>query len=288
VNRAAVLGAPISHSLSPALHNAAYRAAGLDDWEYTSFEVQAPQLAGFLSEHSKFRGFSLTMPLKEECLRVADSVTALAARAGAGNTLSKTDDGWLADNTDIGGFVDALVAAGIGLVACESASPSPAPEPGPQNTNPPNTHPTSAAILGAGGTARAAVLALLELGVGEMTIYTRSRNKGEAFADWAASVGANAKAGDLAVWNRSDEPLVISTLPPGVELAVDMGKRGLVFDVVYAGWPTALGAAAQNAGIKVLSGLDLLVRQAARQFQIFTGVAADVEAMYKAGREGMR
>ncbi len=137
--KAAVLGSPIAHSLSPALHRAGYAALGLD-WTYDRFELTADQLPAFVAGlDDDWRGLSLTMPLKVACLEVADQVTPLAQRAGAGNTLVRTAEGWLADNTDIPGLVAALLPSWHGW--------------------------TRAAILGAGATARSAVLALERLGV---------------------------------------------------------------------------------------------------------------------------
>ena len=138
--KAAVLGSPIAHSLSPAVHAAGYAALGLTDWSYTLVEMDVAGLPGFVAGlDEQWRGLSLTMPLKEVCLEVAGVVTPLARSAGAGNTLVRqAEGGWLADNTDVPGLVDAL---------------SPAWQRG-----------TRAAILGAGATARSTVLALASMG----------------------------------------------------------------------------------------------------------------------------
>ena len=263
--RAAVLGAPIAHSLSPVLHNAGYAALGLDGWHYERFELQAADLPGFLAGlDDEWRGLSLTMPLKEACLEVAAESTAVARRAGAGNTLVRRPDGsWLADNTDVPGLVDALRPA---------------------------WHPDwrRAAVLGAGATARSALLGLAELGVLDVDVYARDPAKARALAHWAPT-GVTITARPLGEWASGDQPVVLSTLPGGAADGLELpGPRsGLLFDAVYAGWPTPLAQRAGAAGMAVVGGLDLLVHQAARQFALFTGRDAPLEAMFAAGRSAL-
>jgi len=246
--KAAVLGSPIAHSLSPALHRAGYAALGLTDWSYGRFELVADQLPDFVAGlDAEWRGLSLTMPLKTACLDVADEVTPLAARAGAGNTLVRTAAGWLADNTDIPGLVAALRPAWKGWQC--------------------------AAILGAGATARSSVLALEALGVTEVGLYARRQASAAELAAWAAQAapGLRITAHELGSWTDGDEPVVISTLPAGVAEGSRLGPRqGLLFDAVYAGWPTPLARAAAASGMEVIGGIELLIAQAALQFKLFT------------------
>ena len=150
MRRAAVLGKPIGHSLSPVLHNAGYAAAGLTDWSYTAIECAEAELADLVGQLDPvWVGLSLTMPLKEVALVVADEVAPRAAAIGAANTLLRLPGGgWRADNTDAPGMVDALQAAGVAQIA-------------------------SIAVLGAGGTARAAVAAAGVLGVRDVRVYAR-------------------------------------------------------------------------------------------------------------------
>ena len=117
--RAAVLGSPISHSLSPALHQAAYRALGLSDWSYGAHELQVAELPGFVSGLGpQWAGLSLTMPLKEAAFEVADEVSDLAREVGAINTLVRAPDGgWSGDNTDVYGVSQALREAGCAHVS---------------------------------------------------------------------------------------------------------------------------------------------------------------------------
>lgn len=266
--KAAVLGSPIAHSLSPVLHNAGYAALGLTDWSYSRFELAAAELPGFLvGLDDDWRGFSLTMPLKEACLEVAVEVTPLAALAGAGNTLVRlASGGWLADNTDVGGLVDALRPAWV------------------QGW-------TTVGVLGSGATARSALLALVELGVAEVTVYARSAAKVESLTEWAgrATPALGIRAAELADWPLGDEPAVLSTLPGGAadDFVLPRKRAGVLFDAVYAGWPTPLARAASAAGMTVIGGLDLLVHQAARQFELFTQQPAPVEVMFVAGRAAL-
>ena len=113
--RAAVLGSPIAHSLSPALHTAGYRALGLDDWEYTRADVSEAELVAFVSALGReWRGLSLTRPLKEVAFEVATTVSAVARETGSINTLiRRPDGGWDADNTDVVGVLGALAEVGV-------------------------------------------------------------------------------------------------------------------------------------------------------------------------------
>lgn len=263
--RAAVLGSPVEHSLSPDLHNAGYAAAGLTSWSYGCHRIEEAELAEFTAcLGPDWRGLSLTMPLKRVCLEVADQVSPVAHRAGAGNTLvRRPDGGWDAHNTDVGGLVDALAPHW-------------------------RQEWLTAAVLGAGATARSAILALEELGVARATIYARDPGRARQLTGWAAAGGVRVAVASSPItgWGRGTEPVVLSTLPPvpGIESSLAGARDGLLFDAVYAGWPTQLAAAASAAGMDVVGGLDLLVHQAARQFELFTGVVAPVEAMMAAGQ----
>lgn len=267
--RAAVLGSPIAHSLSPVLHHAGYAALGLTDWSYDSFRIEAEELLGFVeSLGPEWRGLSLTMPLKQACLLVAEEVSDVAALAEAANTLVRlADGGWRADNTDIHGLVAAL----------RPVWPSGCSE---------------AAVLGAGSTARSALLALAQLGVTDVTVYARDWSKASRLVEWALELGVGivrGGPGELAAWGRGGEPVVVSALPPTAPADEGAtGRRdGVLLDVVYADWPTPLARAAEAAGMGVVGGLDMLVHQAARQFELFTGRVAPVDAMMQAGRAAL-
>ncbi len=271
VLRAAVLGSPVAHSLSPALHRAGYAAAGLRGWEYTRHEVDAAGLAGFVTAlDESWRGLSLTMPLKEAALALAADVSPVARRAGAANTLARrADRGWDATNTDVEGAVAALRPHLPG-------------------------RPERALVLGAGATARSCVLALAELGVTTLTVRARDTAKAADLLAWALDAGVGIRSGSVAAidpWVTTRDDVVVSTVPPGgssaVAATVPGTHAGVLLDVVYADWPTPVARAAAAAGMTVVPGLDLLVHQAAAQFTLFTGEPAPVEAMLAAGRAAL-
>ncbi len=272
VLRASVLGSPIAHSLSPLLHRAGYSAAGLTDWEYDAHEVDAAGLPAFVEAlDASWRGLSLTMPLKEAALSVATTVSAVATRAGAANTLVRRADGaWDATNTDVVGIVRAL-RPHLGADA------------------------RRALVIGAGATARSAVLALAELGVTTLTVRARDTAKAADLLAWALDLGVgvvNGSVAEIGPWVTRKDDVVVSTVPPSageaVAASVPSTHAGVLLDVVYANWPTPPARAAAAAGMTVVPGLDMLVHQAAEQFTLFTGHPAPVEAMGAAGRAALR
>ncbi|MBU2666722.1 shikimate dehydrogenase [Actinoplanes bogorensis] len=257
--RAAVCGKPIAHSLSPVIHNAGFAAAGLTGWSYTRFECDEAGLAGLVDGLGpEWAGLSLTMPLKEEGLRLAAVATPVAVAVGAANTLVRRDDGWHADNTDVAGMVRVLRDAGL----------KPAP---------------SVTVLGGGGTARAALAAAAQLGSSAVTVVTRRPAALAALAPAADALGITLLGG---AWESAPDVLqadaVISTVPKGAadHLAGQVSWRDgtVLFDAIYDPWPTPLAADAQTHGVPVLSGLDLLLAQALSQFEQFTGVVPAPEA----------
>ncbi|MFI9640730.1 shikimate dehydrogenase [Micromonospora sp. NPDC051925] len=259
--RAAVLGRPIAHSLSPVIHNAGYAAAGLDGWSYTRIECDAEELPALVAGLGpEWAGLSVTMPGKEAALAVADRASPVAAAVGAANTLVRRPDGsWYADNTDVTGMVAVLTSAGV--------------LPGAAVT-----------VLGAGGTARAALAAAARLGATEVTVVARRPAAVAQLGPVAAAVGVELVAvdwSDAAAHTHAD--LVVSTVPKGVAdllaAEVDWGPSTVLFDALYDPWPTPLAASALAAGRRVVSGLDLLLAQAVGQFTQFTGVPAPVDAM---------
>jgi shikimate dehydrogenase len=260
--RAAVLGSPVAHSLSPVLHSAAYAALGLDGWHYDAHECDEAGLPGFVAGLGpEWAGLSLTMPLKRVALEVAREVSPLAAAVGAANTLVLAGGGRRADNTDVAGVVEALRRAGA----------------------PPGGR---AVVLGAGGTAQATLAALRELGIGDVTVLVRSAARAGELRAAADRLGVTpdvtdglldpARAG--AALARAD--VVVSTLPRGAADDLTGVRPGaVVLDVVYAPWPTAFAAAADAAGARVVSGLEMLLHQAVAQVELMTGRTPPVEAM---------
>ncbi len=257
----------MAHSLSPVLHSAGYRTLGLTSWSYTAHELGEPELAGWVAGlDASWRGLSLTMPLKEVAFSVATTVTETARVTGAVNTLvRRPDGGWDAHNTDVRGIEAALADI---------------------------DHGGGATLLGGGATARSAVIALGALGVEQIRLAVRGEARPETLR-LAVHAGIAVEVVPLASWGAGhDGGLVLSTLPPaaGEAAAVALGlqkRSGTLMDVVYADWPTPLARAAAAVGMDVVSGLDMLVYQAAEQFRLFTGEQAPVQAMYAAGRQAL-
>ena len=265
VRRAAVLGRPIGHSLSPVIHNAGFAAAALPGWSYVAIECAEAELAELVDGLGpEWAGLSLTMPLKEEALRLAAAASPVARATGAANTLVRRDDGsWFADNTDVAGMVRVLRAAGVG-----SGLPS-------------------VTVLGGGGTARAALAAAAQLGAAEVTVVTRRAAVREELIPVAEALGVKIAGAEwaAAAW-LFDTDAVISTVPKGAadHLAGQVTWRPgtVLFDAIYDPWPTPLAAAAAAAGVPVVSGLDLLLAQALSQFEQFTGVTPVPEQAMRA------
>ncbi|MDX1872598.1 shikimate dehydrogenase [Mycolicibacterium sp. 120266] len=255
--KAAVLGSPISHSRSPDLHLAAYRALGLTDWTYERIECTAEQLPGLVGGLGpQWVGLSVTMPGKFAALAVATERTDRAALVGSANTLVRTDTGWRADNTDIDGVVGALAAH--------------------------VDDPRRAAVLGSGGTAPAAVVGLATLGVGEIAVVARNPEKAAPLVALAEPLGVTVRW--MPLGTRVDADVVVSTLPAGVaaEYASTVAGVPVLLDAIYDPWPTPLAAAVTVAGGLVLSGLHMLLNQAFAQVEQFTGRPAPKEVMRQA------
>ncbi|MCZ0208856.1 shikimate dehydrogenase [Streptomyces achromogenes] len=267
--RAAVLGSPIAHSLSPVLHRAAYEAAGLTGWSYDSFDVDEAALPGFLDRLGpEWAGLSLTMPLKRAVIPLLDEVSDTAASVDAVNTLVFTEDGRRrGDNTDIPGMVAALREHGIEEVG-------------------------SAAILGAGATASSALAALARVCTGEVVAYVRSEARAAEMRQWGERLDVEVRTADWADAARAlSAPLVIATTPAGTTdaLATAVPERpATLFDVLYDPWPTELAARWSMFGGAVVGGLDLLVHQAVLQFEQMTGqVPGPLDAMRQAGEKAL-
>ncbi|MFD4345545.1 shikimate dehydrogenase [Streptomyces coelicoflavus] len=268
-HRAAVLGSPIAHSLSPVLHRAAYADLGLTDWTYDRFDVDEAALPGFFAELGpEWAGLSLTMPLKRAVIPLLDGISETAASVDAVNTVVFGEDGRkTGDNTDIPGIVAALREHGVEKVE-------------------------TAAILGAGATASSALAALARICTGEVAVYVRSEARAAEMRGWAERLDVDVRIVD---WARAEEalhaPLVVATTPAGATDALATAgpeRPATLFDVLYDPWPTALAARWSAYGGAVVSGLDLLLHQAVLQVEQMTGRApAPLVAMRKAGERAL-
>jgi shikimate dehydrogenase len=267
--KAAVLGKPIAHSLSPALHRAAYRELGLDDWTYDLVECDEAGLAGYVeSRDREWAGLSLTMPLKRTVLPLLDHADPMAAATGGANTVVFRPEGRYGYNTDVQGIVDALTEAGV-------------PAPG------------VVTIIGAGATACSALAAVGELGAPGADVILRDPARAGAVLATAEKLGLTVRLRPFEDQRQGDAvvpDLLISTVPAGAPNL--FSERALfsrtppmaVMDVVYHPWPTPLALAAAAAGAIVASGFALLLHQAAAQFELMTGKPAPLEAMRQAGQ----
>jgi shikimate dehydrogenase len=267
--RLGVLGWPVAHSRSPAIHNAALAHLGMHAWRYQLLPVPPPLfaetaralgLAGFV-------GANVTIPHKEAALALADEASEAARAIGAANTLSIAEDGTIsAENTDAPGLIAALEQPPEGMCAL---------------------------VLGAGGSARAAAWALREAGAGEVLIWNRTGVRAE---ELARALGVRAvdrpQKADLLVNCTS---VGLEPLQPSATEAEVLNQLGLTFDqvgeysyvvdLVYRAGPTPLLAAAQAHGVKTLDGLEILVAQGALSFELWTGRAPPIDVMRRAARE---
>lgn len=262
--RAGVVGSPIDHSLSPVLHRAAYAALGLSGWTYDRTEVRSGELAEHVARLGpEWVGLSVTMPGKEEALALADTASEAARLTGAANTLVRDGGGWAADNTDVPGLQDALREAGL-------------------------AGPGRAAVLGAGATARSAMVALRGLGFLQLDMVVRDEVRPETAA-LAERLGMRIRPRVMDATRlrlgESHHDLVLSTLPAQAEVptvALTRGTPALVMDVAYAPWPSAFASAVAALGPDapvVHRGTGMLLHQAARQVKLMTGHDGPVEAM---------
>jgi shikimate dehydrogenase len=264
MKRLGVLGWPVAHSRSPAIHNAALMELGLRDWHYQRLPVPPELLLETTRAlgSSGFVGANVTIPHKQAALALADSASAAARAIGAANTLSFAADGSIAgENTDAPGLIAALGRPARGL---------------------------SALVLGAGGSARAAVWALREAGAAEVSIWNRTEQRAQALADELdARALAQPQPADVLVNCTS-----VGLTPQHDELTAlslstaALGDYGLVVDLVYRSGRTALLDAAAASGVATVDGLEILVAQGALSLELWTGREAPLQVMREAARAG--
>ncbi|NBU31866.1 MAG: shikimate dehydrogenase [Actinobacteria bacterium] len=254
--KAAVLGKPILHSLSPAIHTAGYQAQNLPH-TYSAIEIAENELAAFVSNcDEQWLGLSLTMPLKVAAFSVAEELTPLVQLTGSINTLVFADQ-IVAYNTDVYGIVRACQESEIG--AAKTCS-----------------------ILGSGATARSAIVAAHELGVQQIHLVARNPEAILVCDEIATELGITfqATSADNAQCWESD--LVINTTPAGVAdtyLKPELTVSGLLLDVVYRPWPTVISSQWEDAGGRSCPGHLMLLHQAVAQYELFTGQSAPLKAM---------
>jgi shikimate dehydrogenase len=285
-HRAAVLGHPVGHSLSPVLHRAAYEALDLPQWRYDAMDVDEPELEAFLASCvsascvSGWSGWSLTMPLKRAVRPLLVRESDLARQVGAVNTVLVAPDGLEGFNTDVHGIVGAFGEHGV--------------------REPVDGETRGATILGGGATAASALAALADLGCLDPVVHVRSVARAGDLRDAATRLGVRPRlapfdAGAMAESVRGAD-LVVSTLPSGVADELAAGgvaaaaahRRPVLLDVVYDPWPTHLAQAWSAAGAPVVGGFVMLVHQAYGQVHLMTGLRPPVERIRAAGEAELR
>jgi shikimate dehydrogenase len=269
--RLGVLGWPVAHSRSPAMHNAALAAMGMQDWHYQRLPVPPELFAetAVALGAAGFRGANVTIPHKEAALALAGRASAAAAAIGAANTLTFAADGTIeAENTDAPGLLEALEISPAGL---------------------------RAQVLGAGGSARAAVWALLHAGAAEVSVWNRTPERAERLAEALgarpvrtperADLLVNCTSVGLHVERSASEGGFLNQLG----LTGDqIGEYSHVIDLVYRSGSTPLLAAAKAHGARTVDGLEILVAQGALSLELWTGRAPSREVMLRAAREQPR
>jgi shikimate dehydrogenase len=258
---AAVIGSPVRHSLSPALHNAGFQATGVD-WVYTAFEVPPGEAQAALDAMRVFGlgGLSVTMPHKEAVADLVDELDPAASALHSVNTVVPIGDGRLKGySTDGAGFVASLAAQDVEIAA------------------------QRVCVLGAGAAARAIVDAVARAGAASITVVNRSAERARMAADLAGGIGVVGPleaVGDCDILiNATSVGMGSTDLPCDVSLLHD---RQVVADIVYHPRRTALLAAAGSVGARTVEGLGMLVHQAVLQQQLWVGVAADAAVMWAA------
>jgi shikimate dehydrogenase len=254
--KGAVLGSPISHSLSPLLHNHAFKYLGIEG-KYEAVQVGSGELAGFLKDGKEhFDYFSLTMPLKEELLTLDFPISEIARKSQSGNTLYKSSQKWMVTSTDGVGFINSLR-----YVEFEDFD--------------------SVLILGAGGTARAIAAALDDI-ARSITVMGRTSARKESFQSIVVKSDFN-----YIRWSDQESlapySLIVNTTPAGAAdlLAenIDYQISGLLYEVIYNPWPTVLSSKWDSLGLGVVSGLEMLIYQGIEQLRIATAFDKDREEL---------
>jgi shikimate dehydrogenase len=270
---AAVIGDPIRHSRSPAIFNAAFAATGLD-WTYLAFEVPEGRAAGALDAMRVLGidGLSVTMPHKTDVAHLVDQLSPQAARLDAVNCVARDGDRLAGHNTDGQGFVSSLRT---------DADFDPAGR--------------RCVVIGAGGAARAVILALAEAGADQVVVVNRSLERADSAARLAGAVGratgteslpGELTGADLLV-NATSVGMDATSTPAHESALAALPDHALVADLVYRPAVTPLLGLAAARGLVTLGGLGMLVYQAAAAFELWTGIAAPVAEMRRAGEAGL-
>jgi len=274
-----IIGYPVSHSISPAMHNAAFKHLGLD-WEYLPFEIDPKDLKkgvdGLRAEG--LVGFNITIPHKEAILPLLDEVEKLPKKIGAVNTVRNDSGKLIGFNTDGPGFIESLKLDA--------------------KTDPKGK---KIVLLGAGGAAKACAATLAEVGASSITITDIAERKAQDLADYLSSLYESdikfvRSGGEHLAQALSAADIIVNATPIGmhpkegespINERWEMRDGSVVYDLVYNPPETKLMRMAKAKGCKVLNGLGMLVRQGALSFTLWTGQPAPVDIMWKAAKEAL-
>jgi len=261
--RAAVIGSPVIHSLSPLLHNAAFNSLGMD-WEYLALEITESELDEVLAQmrSGNLGGLSVTMPFKTRVASLVDECTSTAEKLSAVNCVVANEKGLIGHNTDGDGFLNGLI---------HEAQFDPKGK--------------KVAVIGAGGAARAVIEALARSGAASIMVVNRTPAKAESAADLAGEVGAVGTLKDI-----SGADLVVNATSIGMKdsqvdipCSVDLlHSSQLVVDLIYHPLETRWISLAKQKGIDSHNGVSMLLFQAAEAFTLWTGEEAPISIMQEA------
>ncbi|OWY68767.1 shikimate dehydrogenase [cyanobacterium TDX16] len=296
-----VIGHPVEHSLSPAMHNAAIAHLGLD-YVYLPLPVKPEDLAAALQGFAAIGlvGFNATIPHKQVILPFLSEVSPVAQAVGAVNTVWRTDEGWAGTNTDVEGFLAPLLEKSKVMEKSKVKSQKSKVESNSSTTNyqlPTTNYPQTAVILGNGGAARAVVAGCSQLGCAEICVVGRNEVKlQEFYTSWGNSqVQANLQ---VYTWDKLPDliaraDLLVNTTPIGMYPHVDRSplslaemavlKQGAIaYDLIYTPRPTLFLKQAQQQGAMTIDGLEMLVQQGAAALKIWLQQPVPVEIMRQA------
>ena len=263
-----IIGDPISHSLSPAMHNAAFKSLSMDD-VYIAYKVSSHELESSVESlrSVKISGFNVTIPHKIAVLQYLDEVDLLSRKAGAVNTVASIDGRFKGFNTDIQGFLQPLLNRGIDFRGL------------------------SVLLFGAGGSARAVVASLSSVtGISKLVVANRTYNKSSELSKQAELQGLTSSVSMIeeakVMAKRFD--LIVNATSVGLQSnesildSEDIDGSSTVYDLVYRPVMTKLLENAREKGARIIYGYEMLLEQGAQAFEIWTGLKAPIPAMKKA------
>ena len=267
-NTYCIIGDPIQHSLSPAMQNAAFKAAGLNS-SYLAFRVKKGELGDSIGSlrATRVSGFNITVPHKVEAMKYLDEFDSSASKADAVNTVHNVSGLLKAYNTDIYGFIHPLHLRNVNFKGIKVL------------------------LIGAGGAARAILAALEdERGISEVNIANRTQGKARALLEMSRTRQLNCNMitwDEISNYSRKAELIVNATTigmgnEPGLLDYQDINKDAIVYDIVYRPVNTEFLENAKYAGAEVVYGYEMLLYQGVKSFEIWTGIPAPIYAMKKA------